>query len=135
MKTLTVLADIDKLDEACGFVEECLEATDCTERAKFQIRLAVEEIFVNIANYAYKPEDGNVTICCEYNEENRNFAIGFYDTGKPFDPLAKEDADISEEALLEREGGLGILLVKKTMDEVSYAYRDGQNILTVVKRI
>ena len=61
--------------------------------------------------------------------------IQFLDHGKPFDPLAKEDADTSEEALMDRIGGLGILLVKETMDEVSYSYEDGKNILTILKKL
>ena len=92
-------------------------------------------IFVNISSYAYDPSVGPAEVRCEVLEDPMRVIIQFLDGGKPFDPLAKEDADTSEEALMSRIGGLGILLVKETMDDVSYEYKDGQNILTILKNL
>lgn len=135
MKSITVPAQADQLPLVQEFVDTELEALDCPMRAQFQIDLAVEEIFVNISSYAYRPEVGDAEIRVEVYEGPTRVMIQFLDHGKPFDPLAKEDADTSREALREREGGLGILLVKKSMDAVRYSYEDGKNILTIEKSL
>ena len=103
--------------------------------AQMQIELAVEEIFVNIASYAYDSEDGEAEVRCKVLEDPLRVVVQFLDSGKPFDPLAREDADTSEDALMGREGGLGIFLVKSTMDSVEYAYEGGKNILTIRKNL
>lgn len=118
-----------------SFIEGELQNYDCPARAMMQIDLCVEEIFVNIASYAYRPEIGTAEICCEVEEEPLCVTIQFLDHGKPFDPLAQVEADTSADALLERDGGLGILLVRKSMDAVDYSYRDGKNILTIRKNL
>ena len=134
MKTLTVPAELEQLQNVQDFISGELEAFDCPMKAQFQIEVAVEEIFVNIVSYAYRPEVGEATVRCAV-EEPLQVTIQFLDHGKPFDPLAKEDADTSGEALEEREGGLGILMVKKSMDDVRYDYENGKNILTIRKRL
>lgn len=135
MKEIIVPAIPEELTTVQEFVTEQLEAVECPVKAQFQIELAVEEIFVNIVSYAYRPDVGEATIRCEVSEEPLRVCIEFQDHGKCFDPLAKEDADTSKDALVEREGGLGILLVKKSMDAVSYRYEDGKNILTISKNL
>ena len=135
MENLTVTAVVENLDEVIGFVNKRLEKYGCDNRTLMQIRLAVEEIFVNISSYAYDPSVGPAEVSCEVLEDPLRVVIQFLDGGKPFDPLAKEDADTSEEALMGRVGGLGILLVKETMDDVSYEYRDGKNVLTILKNL
>lgn len=135
MKGLIVPAENDELERVQDFLHEELERVDCPMKIMFQIDLAVEEIFVNIASYAYHPENGEAEVRCEVLEDPLRVEIQFLDGGKPFDPLAKEDADTSEEATLRREGGLGIFLVKKTMDDVTYSYEDGKNILTIKKNL
>jgi sigma-B regulation protein RsbU (phosphoserine phosphatase) len=135
MESLTVTAVVDNLDEVIAFVAKRLENYGCDRKTLMQIRLAVEEIFVNISSYAYDPSVGPAEVRCEVLEDPMRVIIQFLDGGKPFDPLAKEDADTSEEALMSRIGGLGILLVKETMDDVSYEYKDGQNILTILKNL
>jgi len=135
MKSLTVPADTGHLDEVTAFVDGELEAYDCPVSVQLQIELAIEEIFVNIASYAYKPADGEAEVRCEVLQDPLRVVIQFLDGGKPFDPLAGEVPDISRKALEEREGGLGILLVRKTMDDVQYAYENGKNILTILKRL
>lgn len=135
MDCITVPASLDQLDIVQNFVTEHLENYDCSMKVMMQIEIAVEEIFVNIANYAYYPQTGEATVYCEVKGDSPEAVIQFTDQGKPFDPLAKEDADISQDALIDREGGLGILMVKKSMDSVNYAYKDGKNILTISKKI
>lgn len=72
---------------------------------------------------------------CEVLQDPLRVVIQFLDGGRPFDPLARDDADISAAALFSREGGLGILLVKETMDEVKYTYEEGKNIVTILKKL
>lgn len=135
MKSITVPAQKEELERVQSFIDEELEARDCPMRAQFQIDMAVEEIFVNISSYAYHPEIGEAEIDVEVAEEPLRVIITFLDHGKPFDPLAREDADTSEKALFSRVGGLGILMVKKSMDAVRYSYEDGKNILTIEKNL
>ena len=135
MDSMTVKAQTDELDKVTDFVEEKLAPYECPMRTMLQLRLAIEEIFVNIASYAYSPEVGEAEIRCEVLKDPLRVVIQFLDSGQPFDPLAREDADTSEEALMSREGGLGILLVKNTMDDVQYTYENGKNILTIQKTL
>lgn len=135
MKNLTIPAKPDRLDEVVEFVNGELAAYDCPMRVQLQIELAIEEIFVNISSYAYHPVDGEAEVRCEVLQDPLRVIIQFLDGGKPYDPLAREDADTSPEAIEAREGGLGILLVKKTMDDVQYAYENGKNILTIQKKL
>lgn len=134
MKSLTVPAKLDSLDDVTAFVTGDLEKRGCPELTQLQIQLAVEEIFVNITSYAYRPKDGDAEIRCDVLEDPLRVVIQILDSGRPFDPLAREKADTSREALLEREGGLGLLLVRDTMDDVSYTYENGKNILTILKK-
>jgi len=135
MKSLTVPAKSEYVEEINAFVDAELEACDCPMLTQAEIELAIEEIFVNIASYAYHPAEGEAEVRCEILQDPLRVELQFLDSGKPYDPLAKEDADTSVEALEEREGGLGILLVKKTMDDVSYVYENGKNILTIRKKL
>ena len=135
MKELIITAQIENLDTVLDFVLEQLDAKGCSQRIKNQIEVAVEEIFVNIAHYAYAPEIGEASICVEMTDEPVSVIMSFMDGGKPFDPLAKPDPDISLPAGKRQIGGLGVFMVKKTMDDVSYEYKDGKNILTIKKNI
>ncbi len=133
MKELTIKAVVDNLDLVLGFVDEILEENDCPMKVQMQIDIAVEEIYVNIANYAYAPMTGETTIQMEVND-NQIAVITFYDTGIPYDPLKKPDPDISLPVEEREIGGLGIFMVKKSMDDMRYEYRNGQNILTIEKK-
>lgn len=133
MKSLTVTAQKEELQSVQDFIDGILEEADCPMKIQFQIDVAVEEIFVNIASYAYPPDCGTAQIDVTVPEEGGSATVTFRDHGVPFDPLAKEDADISAEALMARTGGLGILMTKKMMDEVTYEFRDGMNMLTIRK--
>ena len=135
MKELHVDADLKELDVVQDFIRQELAKYDVSPRIMFQLELAIEEIFTNIASYAYHPEIGEATVSCAVREDPLQVTIQFLDSGKPFDPLAREKADTSKEALLERTGGLGIFLVRENMDDVEYSYENGKNILTISKTL
>jgi anti-sigma regulatory factor (Ser/Thr protein kinase) len=116
-------------------VDERLEACGCPPRAQMQIGVAVEEIFVNIADYAYAPEKGKATVRVEVSGDPVTVTITFLDHGIPYDPLAKEDPNLQSSAEEREIGGLGIFLTKQIMDDVAYTYKDGQNILTLKKNL
>ena len=99
------------------------------------IGIAVEELFVNIAHYAYAPSTGNVVIRVEMHEDPLSVEISFIDSGIQYDPLAKPDPDTTLKAKERQKGGLGIFMVKKSMDSMTYAYKDGKNILTIRKNL
>lgn len=133
MKELDILALKENLPQVLSFIDEQLKEHGCTQKILSQIAVAAEEIFVNIASYAYDPEIGPAKIRVEIVGEPLSVVIGFIDSGKPFDPLAKPDPNIDLPAMQRDIGGLGIFMVKKTMDDVSYEYKDGKNILTITK--
>ncbi len=135
MKELDVDADLKEQDRVQDFIRCELEKYQVSPKILFQLELAIEEIFTNIASYAYNPEIGKAKIRCSVEQDPLRVVIQFLDSGKPFDPLDREKADTSEEALMERTGGLGIFLVRENMDDVVYSYEDGKNILTVVKTL
>ena len=132
---LEIEASPDNLEEVLTFLEERLKSSDCTPKARMQIQVAVEEIFINIASYAYQPETGKATVRVEVSGAPVGVTITFVDHGVPYDPLAKEDPDISLSAEERDIGGLGIFLTKQLMDDVVYEYKDGQNILRIKKSI
>ncbi|MBQ3790259.1 MAG: ATP-binding protein [Lachnospiraceae bacterium] len=133
MKSLIVKAVEDNLEQVTAFVDEELEAYGCGSKVQMQIDIAIEEIFANIVNYAYHPVEGEAEVRCEVMDDPLRVIIQFLDNGKPFNPLDREEADISIKALEQREGGLGIFMVKKSMDGVRYSYENGKNILTIEK--
>ena len=130
--SIIVDADAENLGEVTGFVNSFLEKAGCPAKAVMQIDIAVEEIFVNIANYAYAPGRGRAEIGVGIRGE-RTAEITFSDSGIPYDPLKKEDPDVTLPAGERQIGGLGIFMTKRIMDETEYEYRDGKNILTLRK--
>ncbi len=135
MKELLVEATDDNLAKVLEFVDEQLEAYDCPMKTQIQVDIAVEEVFVNISHYAYDSSVGPATIRCEVTKDPLSVTLTFVDQGMPYDPLAKEDPDVTLSADDRQIGGLGIFMVKKSMDDVSYQYKDGQNILTIKKNL
>ena len=133
MEKLNIKAATDRLDDVIAFVVRQLEEADCSMKVQMQIELAVEEIFVNIAHYAYKPGEGMADITVDIKDGAAY--ITFEDSGVPYDPLAKADPDITLSADDRAVGGLGIFMVKKSMDDMKYEYRDSKNILTLVKKL
>ena len=135
MKELVVKSLTDNLESVLGFVDSELEDCGCSPKTMIQIDIAVEELFVNIAHYAYGSDTGPATIRVELSEDPRAVTLTFIDCGMPYDPLAKPDPDTTL-SVEEREiGGLGIFMVKKSMDDMTYEYRDGKNILTIKKNL
>ena len=135
MKELTLAATVENLPAVTEFVDEQLEALDCPMKAKMQIDIAVDELFGNIAHYAYAPGTGDATVRVELIQEPRSVVITFLDRGTPYDPLTAKEPDTSLSAEERAFGGLGIHIVKKTMDAVTYTYEDGQNILRIQMRL
>ena len=135
MKELTMNATIDNIQTVTDFVDAQLEALDCPIKAQMQIDIAIDELFGNIAHYAYNPEVGSATVRVEVAEEPLSVIITFIDNGVPFDPLATEDPDVTLSVEERGVGGLGVYMVKKSMDEITYAYKNGQNILTIKKHL
>ena len=133
MQELVVEAKDENLTKIMAVVEENLERMGCPMKAYTQIVIAVEEIFVNISHYAYGDQTGEATIRIETEDSPQGIAITFIDRGMPYDPLAKPDPDITLGAEERQIGGLGIFMVKKTMDEMEYQFVDGQNILRIKK--
>lgn len=132
---LELEAVTENLPALQAFVGRHLEQADCPPKAVMQIGIAVEEIFVNIANYAYAPEKGAATVRLEVSEDPAAVTVIFTDQGAPYDPLLKADPDMTLSAEEREIGGLGIFLTRKTMDEITYEYRDGRNILTLKKKL
>ena len=135
MKELVIEADRKKLWEVQAFIDEQLEAVDCPMLTQTAIDVAVEELFVNIASYAYDQDTGDVAVQVTMHEDPLCAEISFIDSGKPYDPLAKPDPDTSLSVKERKKGGLGIFMVKESMDDVRYAYKDGKNILTIKKNL
>ncbi len=135
MKELNIEATIENIATVTDFVNEQLEALNCSMKAQMQIDIAIDELFGNIAHYAYSPEVGKATVRVEVIEEPLSVVITFIDNGVPYDPLKKDDPDVTLSAEERDIGGLGIFMVKKSMDDVRYEYRDGQNILTIQKNM
>jgi len=130
----TFPAKIDTLPEVSEFLEEKLDEFGCPMKVAMQLQIAVEEIFVNIAHYAYPENDGDAEIDIVFNEEEKMVSIEFSDKGIEFNPLEKPDPDITLSAEDRKIGGLGIYMVKKSMTEVLYENKDGKNILTILKK-
>ena len=135
MKELTVEAKIENIEAVTDFVNEQLEALDCPMKAQMQIDIAIDELFGNIAHYAYNPDVGEATVRVDVTEDPLAVVITFIDKGVPYDPLAKADPDITLSAEEREIGGLGIFMVKKSMDDITYEYKSGQNILTIKKNL
>ena len=133
VKELTLEARLANLQQVLDFVDDQLRSMHCPMKLMMQIDVAVEEIFVNVASYAYAPGTGSVTVRTDLQESPRAALITFIDSGVPFNPLAKQDPDVTLSAEERSIGGLGIYMVKKTMDKMDYAYENGQNILTMRK--
>ncbi len=130
---INIEAKIENQQKMTAFIEEVLEKADCPMKAQMHISVAADEIFSNIAYYAYPKKNGSVTIKAEIKSGPKAVEIKFIDSGIPFDPLSIPEPDVTKSAEERSIGGLGIFMVKKMMDEVSYEYSGGKNILTIKK--
>ncbi len=127
-------AELDVLQRVFDFVSGILEAHGFSAEENISVQIAVEEIFSNIANYAYGSGKGDVLVQVEIEDDPKKAVIIFVDSGVPYNPLEKEDPDISLSSDERTIGGLGIFMVKESMDDVAYQYVDGNNILTITKK-
>ena len=137
MEELEIDAELKNLEKVLAFVDSRLEQSDCPMSVQISIDVAVEELFVNIAHYAYSmsPEGkGKAWIRIGFGENPTTVTLTFADKGIPFDPLKKPDPDVTLKAEDRKIGGLGIYMVKKSMDSVAYERRDDMNILTITKK-
>lgn len=135
MKTKSFPAKTEELDNVLNFVNADLEENGCNPKFQMQIAVAVEELFVNVAHYAYEAgSDGPCEVVTNLDDEGY-FSIKMKDLGQPFDPLAKEDPDVTLSAQEREIGGLGIFMVKKFMDKVSYEREGNYNVMTIAKKI
>lgn len=134
MAEITVAATLDNLNTVLAFVDKQLEQAGCPLKLMTQVDLAVEEIFVNIARYAYHPDVGEARVRCEAGGDPFQIIVGFADRGRPYNPLDRQDPDVTLDAQRRQIGGLGIFMAKKLMDDIQYEYRDGKNILTLRKK-
>ena len=133
MPELKIAATIENLEAVTAFVDERLEAHDCSLKAQTQIDIAIDELFTNIARYAYGEGTGEAVISVEFAD---GFAeITFRDWGTPYNPLENPDPDVTLPAEERQIGGLGIFMVKKSMDSLSYCYENGQNVLTIRRKL
>lgn len=133
VKELTIEATIENVDKAIEFINNELDAFGCINKTKTEISVAADEIFANIVNYAYEHKIGKATIGVEQKENPKAVVLTFVDNGVPFNPLEKEEPNTTLSAEERRIGGLGILIVKRIMDEVDYKFKDNQNILKITK--
>ena len=135
MTNKTFPAKTESLNDVLGFVEETLESFECPMKIQMAICVAIEEVFVNVARYAYPDSEGDMTLHIGFDEQSRDVTFRMSDKGIPFDPLKKPDPDITLSAEEREIGGLGIFITKKTMDTVNYSYENNENILTMIKKI
>ena len=135
MMNQTFPAKTDALGDVLGYVEQTLESFDCPMKTQMAIAVAIEEVFVNVAHYAYGDGEGDMTLGIGFEEASRIVTFRMTDKGVPFDPLQKPDPDITLSAEDREIGGLGIFIAKKTMDSICYTYENGENILTMTKKL
>ncbi|MBE7083379.1 MAG: hypothetical protein E7373_02095 [Clostridiales bacterium] len=135
VESRTFPAKTESLTDVLAFTEQILEKYQCSMKIQTAICVAIEEVFVNVAHYAYGEKDGDVKFDITFDKDTRTATFRMADKGVPFDPLKKPEPDITLSAEEREIGGLGIFITKKTMDLVTYAYENGENILTMIKKI
>ncbi len=135
MEEMTLEATLENIPRVTAFVDAQLEPLDCPMKAQMQIDMAIDELFGNIARYAYGEETGSATVRFAFDEPARTAAVTFIDSGTAFNPLEQAAPDVTLSAEERGVGGLGIFLVRKTMDNVAYRRENGLNILTIYKHI
>ena len=135
MTNRTFKAQTDALSDILGFVDEMLEAYGCPMKIQMAVCVAIEELFVNVARYAYEGGEGTVSLGIDFDQGTQTLTFRMSDQGVPFDPLGAPDPDITLSAEEREIGGLGIFITKKTMDTIEYTYENGENILIMTKKI
>ena len=135
MNEWTGKAALGNIPVVTAWIDEQLEALNCPLKAQMQMDIAIDELFGNIARYAYGDTEGDASVRFAFDEATGTAEISFVDSGVPFNPLEKTDPDVTLSAGDREIGGLGIFMVRKTMDKMEYRYENGSNILTIYKKI
>lgn len=135
MKEITVPANLDNIAVVTNLINSELEATNCSEHDRIQIDVAIDEVFGNIAKYAYGQEEGTVTVRVDISDDPSAISITFIDHGIPYNPLNNKAPDTTLKAKERKIGGLGIFMTRKIMNDMRYEYLDGSNHLTILKVI
>jgi len=128
--TMTYAACIDNLDKVIGFVERCADRFGLDGIRKFEVRVAVEEAFVNVCHYAYPGGEGKAELAC--GGEGDVFVVEITDNGVPFNVLSLPDPNTSADIMERKIGGVGVYLIRRLTDDVSYQRKEGRNILRMV---
>ncbi len=136
MKNICVKADAQNIDEVFDFIEgELADIESVCRMDVLKIHMIVDEIFTNISSYAYDNDNGTATISFDYKTGNDYISLTFTDQGRPYNPLEEKIPDMELSAGKRQIGGLGVLMVLNTADDIHYEYKDGSNILTIIKHI
>ena len=134
-KSITMEAKVENIGAITAFIDGELEKLECPFRQQAQIDVAIDELVGNIAHYAYPHTAGDVTVRFEYETQSQTVVMTFIDSGTPYNPLENDAPDVTLPVEKRKIGGLGIFLVRKTMDDVAYRHENGKNILCVRKRL
>lgn len=135
MSKIRVQAKLDNLDKVLGFVNKQLKSVRSDVKEGLQLELSIEEAYVNIVNYAYGSDGGDIEIRSKMDNNPLEITIQFIDSGIPYNPLKNEDPNISLNTEDKELGGLGILLIKNNVDQMEYEYNNGKNIFTIKKKL
>ena len=135
IKEIVLEATLENLYAVNDFIEKLIAPLGCVQEKRIQLDVAVEEIFVNIANYAYEPGQGRATVQAEIMAAPPSIRIAFIDEGRQYNPLLGEPPNLAQHLKERKVGGLGLLFVKKNVDSIDYEYRGGKNILTLWKKL
>jgi anti-sigma regulatory factor (Ser/Thr protein kinase) len=130
---LDIEARVKNLPAVTDFIGKSISCLKISQMELAQVLIVAEELFVNIASYAYKPGIGRACLLTRVSRQENSVEITFIDSGVKYNPLEREDPDITLDATKRKQGGLGVFFVKKKMDKMTYSYEDGKNILTVKK--
>lgn len=131
-KEITVDSKIENVETLTAFIDDALAPYDPSMRAMMQIDVAVDELFSNVVHYSGSQQ---MTLVLEVKEDVLTASLTFIDDGVEYDPLKKDDPDVTLSAEERKIGGLGIYLVKKTMDDIVYKREGNKNILKIEKKL
>lgn len=131
MAELTVEAKLENLDVVISFLTSTLKSYNICKKNINKIELVCEEVVVNIMKYAYSKSKGSLTLIIDYESKAKNLFIQIIDSGIPFNPLLMEEPDVAMPLEDRKIGGMGIFIIRKTMDEVDYERINGKNVLNM----
>ena len=133
MRELTTEAVTENLQSVMDFVNDSLSDKGCSAKTLYQMELVLEEIFINIASYAYEGDERPVVLSIDFEEDPLAAIVTFKDKGAPYNPLNRDDPNLALKLENREIGGLGIFLVKKNVDAIWYEHVNGENVLSFRK--